>query len=708
MTETEKSFSWTIFSLGFTSISIQIVLLREFLSIFYGNELVIGIILTNWMILTGAGAFSGRFIIFKNYQKAIINLLIVIATLPLLSIILLNYLRNILFYVGVQLSISEIFFYSLFIMLPFCVTSGFFFTFLSIVISEKYTSNLIAKVYAIESVGSVTAGILMSLLLSFYLSNVQIIILIFIFNLTIALILSFRWNYTCNKVFILILATSIVMWNYFFSFDKILKEFLFPGQEIEYYKNTPYGNLVITKTQGQKNIYENSLLLFSTNDPITNEESVHYAMVQSQNPETVLLISGGISGTINEILKYNVRKIDYVELNPFIIKLKIYFSEKEFDRKVNAIAKDARIYIRNVKEKYDVVIINLPEPSTAQINRYYTDEFLKELKNKLNSNAVVSYGLVSSVDYMSIEARKFKSVFYQTLKNNFKNILIVPGYRDFFICSDSILNINIPDLIEQRGIENLYVNKYYLDADIMKQRSEFILKNLEISDVLNTDFSPITYYHQIILWLTQFEFDYKYFLSFLGLVLLILILRMDVISYGMFAGGFAASGIELILLIAFQIMYGYVYQMIGVIIAIFMFGLAIGAFLQSKFLSTVKMIHYAKIQFSVFLISVLIPFAIIMLNNTLQGSEIIFIIIISFAFLTGCLVGLEFAVAVNIKKGKYGNIASEIYSVDMIGSAIGSFIIAVFLIPLLGFIYSGFFIGGMNLIGSVLTFMKRD
>ena len=48
------------FSLGFTAIITQIILLREFLTVFYGNELIIGIVLTNWMVLTAIGAGIGR------------------------------------------------------------------------------------------------------------------------------------------------------------------------------------------------------------------------------------------------------------------------------------------------------------------------------------------------------------------------------------------------------------------------------------------------------------------------------------------------------------------------------------------------------------------------------------------------------------------------------------------------------------------------
>ena len=49
-----------------------------------------------------------------------------------------------------------------------------------------------------------------------------------------------------------------------------------------------------------------------------------------------------------------------------------------------------------------------------------------------------------------------------------------------------------------------------------------------------------------------------------------------------FASGFAASGLEIVLLLAFQILYGSVYQQLGIIVTVFMAGLAAGAFGMSR------------------------------------------------------------------------------------------------------------------------------
>jgi hypothetical protein len=63
--KTEFSFNPTIsrrwmvtalIVLGFTTILSQLIVIREFLNVFQGNELIIGMILSIWMLLTAAGS----------------------------------------------------------------------------------------------------------------------------------------------------------------------------------------------------------------------------------------------------------------------------------------------------------------------------------------------------------------------------------------------------------------------------------------------------------------------------------------------------------------------------------------------------------------------------------------------------------------------------------------------------------------------------
>jgi len=60
-----KVYKILAFILGFTCFIVQLVMIRDFMNIFMGNELVIGIMLALWMLLTASGAFLGR----KLYKR---------------------------------------------------------------------------------------------------------------------------------------------------------------------------------------------------------------------------------------------------------------------------------------------------------------------------------------------------------------------------------------------------------------------------------------------------------------------------------------------------------------------------------------------------------------------------------------------------------------------------------------------------------------
>ncbi len=85
----------SITALGISSIITQILVVREFMSVFYGNELVFGIILANWLLLTGIGSYLGRYAErIKKQIRFLIIAQIIIAILPFLHIFLIEGFLN--------------------------------------------------------------------------------------------------------------------------------------------------------------------------------------------------------------------------------------------------------------------------------------------------------------------------------------------------------------------------------------------------------------------------------------------------------------------------------------------------------------------------------------------------------------------------------------------------------------------------------------
>lgn len=693
---------------GISSIVTQIVLLREFLSVFYGNELVIGIVMANWMIVTAIGTFLGRYAERVQNRLGLLTVLIILlGIIPSITVFLIRFLRNSVLEIGVMPDLLQIILFSLFFIAPYCILSGFSFNVIAVLISEEKKENRIPEAYSWEAVGSVLGGLAFSIGFLYSIQTFERLFILIVVTLIAAYFISLQSQGTVAKIFILSIALLLLIFGRGINIEEITMGFVMPGQKILYHNDTPYGSLTVTEQDNQYNFFENNVLLFSTQDPASNEEAVHYTMLQHPDPRDVLLVSGGISGTTREILKYNVEKIDYVELNPAIFELGEKFTDNLKDPRIHIISQDGRLFVRSTSSNYDIVLINLPDPVTAQINRYYTAEFYSDVKKILKKGGVLGMSLSSSADYMNKDARLMRSILYSTLKENFLNILIIPGMRDFFIASDLVLDIRISERVVSRRLDNIYVNPYYINDKLLTRRSRGIEDLIWKDELRNLDFKPISYYRQLILWLESFDINYGILILIFTVLVIFSLARTNTISYGMYTAGFAGSGIEIVLLLAFQILYGYVYQMMGILIAMFMAGLASGALMRKKIISNVNIKTYMYTQVVLAVVIAFVPVILYLLQVTVVSSVVTTIAFILTTFLIACIVGFEFSTATELDQGSYSSIASRIYGFDLIGSAVGALLVSAFLIPLAGIIPVCFLIALIVFSSAVLSFVHR-
>jgi len=695
------------FSLGFTTLVTQIVLLREFLTVFYGNELVIGIVLTNWMVLTAIGSAAGGKITSKiNVRAFPAKALLILNFLSIILVVLLNVLRNVVFIQGSQVGIYQVLFTSAILMMPFCLLSGFIFTYLAGTFSKEFRTNMIHRTYAAESAGSVAGGIIVSFILAYFLKSLQILCIFLAINMILVLVIRRVRKISRAEWLLIITGIGFLVLVYGINLDKIIKSRLFPNQELVYLRDTPYGNLAITRSAEQLNFYENASLLFTSNDIASIEENVHYAMVQHPDPQNILLISGGISGTIPEIFKYKVQSIDYVEINPWIIKIGRRWMHLPGEDSVNSIVKDPRIFLKESGKKYNVILMNLPDPKTAQLNRYYTLEFFSSLKQHMLPGSFLSLSLPSTVNYVSEEANQLNSVIFNTLRKSFRHILIIPGNRNYLIASDAVPDIDIPALIEKRDIKTVYVNQYYLDTASLKERSDLIMQQLDANAPINRDFKPVCYLQHLKYWMSQFNVNYWIPLGLILVLFLISMLLLKPLLLGIYAGGFAGSSIELLLIMTFQILYGYVYLYTGVIITVFMSGLALGALYRDKIIMT-SIRNFMLLQLVLIIYTCLLPLVIILLNRIIMPAIILHSIFLFLTLIISVITGMQFSLGSAILKEQPTIRSSKLYSSDLLGSAFGALLFSVLLMPLVGIFMSAILIASLNLISLTITFINR-
>jgi len=233
------------------------------------------------------------------------------------------------------------------------------------------------------------------------------------------------------------------------------------------------------------------------------------------------------------------------------------------------------------------------------------------------------------------------------------------------------------------------------------------MNSIQENTGLNKDFTPQAYLKQITLWLSHFHINLWVIWIPLFILIPILIIRWNPIQVGMFTCGFSASAIELLLLITFQIVYGYVYHVAGILITLFMAGLAIGPIIQKRYVRSPNLGHFIILQSIIGMFPLLLMFSLTLIRSIHPASGFIHFLFLILMLIISILTGIFFAFASKLQKGKIPEIASGIYSSDLIGSAVGALLFAALLFPLLGLRNLLLLICCLNLFSALYTFIRR-
>jgi len=674
-------------TLGFSTILVQVILIRELLNLFSNNELTIGLFLALWMILTGIGSYFSNVITRKKLSLKFLFVLInLLGIIPIFQFIIIIYLNIKVLSTGISFNFLQIVFVIFIFLLPFCIISGTIYTYLSRHISITLNKNLLDRCYSYEALGSFLGGILVYLCIYIWFNTFQILLI----NFFITLIVSSILYETTNRLFYRIYYTFLSI--FFFTLiilkpDLYIRKKQFKEQELLYYKDTNYGSISITKYYEQIIFYKNNEILFSTSNYIYNEEITHYALSQRNKNNNILILSGFLPGLIQEIAKYNPLIIDYIEIDHNIFNISKKFMPSELNFKLNYIKSDPRRYVKKCNKKYDAILINIPPPSTTELNKYYTIEFFRETKKILSDSGVIIFSIPYTANYLSEEISYLTASIFRTLKDIFLNVIIIPTNKNFFVASDKPLTSNIISNLDKLKITSNYVNSFYYNANLVEQRQQVILKSFPQEVKINKDFRPISFLYQIKYWLNQISSKNQIVLyptAIFFIILLVLFLKKGT-EPGMIIIGFTASSFEIISILSYEIIRGYIHEAITLIFSIFMAGLTIGSYvgrnIYSKYYNNRKKIHmYVIITIIFFLLSLYYNHKISFIFSLL-----VYISNFIIAFLTGCYYSI---LTNNISdKQDYGEVAGKVYSSDLLGSAIGAILTSLFLVPILGFYF---------------------
>lgn len=670
------NFRVALLILGFITGVMQVIFLREILNLSGGYEIAAGAVFATWIIVSALGAkLAGN-----DRRPKTITLMAFLPLTSILSFAIYIILSRVMLQEGVTPGII----YSLIIcvlsLLPFCLLSGYLFVVLSSNARRKI-SLVPGNSFAIETAGSMLAGILVTLLTGNILGNFQILLLAILLYFILFMLLS-NSRFRIPAILLMLAGMLAIV---VFEPDTLIRNILLGSVKVIESTDTRYGNIAIGDYRGERSIFYDHRLIDYEQDEKQREENIHYAMLQHDEPRDVLIISGGSNKHIREVLKYEgVKTVSYLERDPELIALTRDSTLEYPGVDIRIENDDAFSFIRKTDSKYDVIISLLAEPDNIVTNRFYTSEFFHDVKEVLRPGGIFMLKAGSASSYISDEESAFISTVYNSLDGAFKNILPIKGESIYLISSDSSLRTDIAYLAGEKDLENTYVNPYYLNDEIISYNSQQVYEIIDRSMPGNHLDRPRAVFYKQRYQLNKAGTNRLPAIIIISILLLLPFITGSKGARTMYSASLNLAGTEILALILIQSTAGNFYQLAGLLIAAVMGGLAAGSsariYIREKYVElTPVILGLLALSFALLSPAIL----------AIQSGSIPVILSFAIVLVPAILAGYYY----RRKTGKDANSGTiaNIYFADLSGAALGFMIIAGILVPFYG-IKSTFFI----------------
>ena len=691
---------------GVSAVMTQLVLMRELLGAFSGNELVFGLSLGSWLLLTGAGAWLARGAQrLAAPERAFGWGQIGIALLPLLQVVAVRALRDVVLTRGAAVGVTETVLGCLALLAPFCLLSGAMLTLACALLARAGDRAGVGRVYVADTVGSIAGGAAFSFALVPWFDHFALLVFPALLNLALAGLLAWRGRRPVLLGTATLAAVALGAAAVTADIDELSTRWQHAG-EVVFRASSPYGRLVVTRAAGQLTFFENGVPVIFSDNTAHVEEAVHYAMSQRPDAQRVLLISGGVAGAAREVLRYGVREVTCVELDPRMIEAGHRLLPANLaDPRLHLVATDGRRFVQRTAARFEVVILDLPDPTTFQLNRFFTAEFYASVKHILVPGGVLGFGLGRYENYVSPELAQLLSSAHRTARSAFAHVRMIPGGRVYFLASDGPLDLDIAARLERRGLAAQLVNRHYLTATLASDRLTDLDRAVAHPADLNTDFNPVLCYYGLRHWLSQFALPSRFLGAALAVALAAYLIRLPAVPRVLFASGFAAAALEVVLLLVFQIFYGSLYQQVGLVVTVFMAGLALGAWQAAgRAVAGPAQRGLIRFAFVVAALAALLPLVLPRLAGLgdVAGQGAMLLI----TFVLAAMVGAQFPLAAAASTGEVTPVAARLFSADLVGAALGALLVSAWLIPVVGLTTVCLLTAGLNLAAAAIAWRQ--
>jgi spermidine synthase len=752
-----------LLTIGATGITSQLVLMRELLTVFLGNELSLGIILACWLALEAMGSWlAGR--LKPRVGLFFTAVMVTLLALPA-SIWLCRIARPLLgFTPGETLGPLVMLLIALLALLPVSLFHGALFTFCVGISAQQNDESalvnrhtpilirhsslsmapLLGRAYVTETLGSIFGGLLLSFLLIGRLGSFQIALLFVALN-SLMLVLALRRKTPVLATGLLLLAASA------FGFaarvpallDHASLARLYPGNEVAYHGDSHYGSITVLRRAGQSTILSDGIPVATLPVPDYGwaEDFVHIPMLSHPDPQHVLLIGGGLSGLLPELLKYPGVTIDYCELDPTLIP----FARRNVPELAATGLSDPRVSVKPIDGRrflqsrsavgYDLVLVSVLNPISLQTNRYFSQEFFELANQRLKPDGLLVLPAPGSLAYLSDELTLLNRLELGTLQSVFPEVKVVPGEPNLFLAGKTVPpsrfeSETLAARLTSYGFATRVTTPRHLAERLAQSRAtEFAdrlaARPLPGAGILNRDLKPVQVLAALSYWagLTSFRTarwfsalirarTWLFLLLIAGLVSAVITWRRRTrfaLRFAVFSTGFAGAVASVLILLLFQVAQGTMYLYVVLLTTAFIAGTALGGAWATRLTQTLHSPALLRVLYrleaGIGLIGLLILLTASVLTHanpamTTAGY-------VAFAIAAGTLLGAEFPLAgyLYLEAGPnpgLGKTAGNLYSADLLGGVLSALLVPIILVPVIGMLATFLLVALVKLVSLLL------
>ncbi|MBP3196636.1 MAG: polyamine aminopropyltransferase [Butyrivibrio sp.] len=358
-------------------------------------------------------------------------------------------------------------------------------------IIEQDENNLkvtLSSIFSFDYIGGLIGSIAFPIILLPKLGYFSTSFLCGLLNIIAALLI--MWKFGDRVEYIKIYRSTAVFLAFVMMFGMIMadniSEFVEGGlyrDRVVFMEQTQYQKIVMTKHRDDVRLFIDGNCQFSTADEYRYHEAlVHVPLNEISDREKILILGGGDGLAVREVLKYDdVKQIDLVDLDAEMIRI---CSTNEDITKINQNSllsdklhiynTDAYKFLESCEEKYNAIIVDLPDPNTESLNKLYTNVFYRMCGGCLKDDGVMV--VQSTSPYYATKA--FWCI-NKTIASEGFNVkayhIQVPAFGDwgFNMASKNMLSENISFDVETRYLtENNVSSLFDFGKDEMTENVE--------------------------------------------------------------------------------------------------------------------------------------------------------------------------------------------------------------------------------------------